>query len=250
MIASGGMIGGAIGGLAYPVVLLIFYFRASTKKQFVRAIEVACGASFKNKHPWAMASLLTVITFFFLILSIGVISKYQRATTSKDRGWKLYSNKAYNVAFYYPESWLIGDSQKLHLQETPPLVIIYDPVENVEQFSSNINLLVQHSPYLAQSAEDQANATVIWFQQIGNSMGMKDFEKLSYEPIANKFGNTKAGLLIYEYTVAQNDKRLKVMQLIIPKGGITYWLTFTSTPTMWDAYKPVFDKIVSSFALQ
>ncbi|MHB1167034.1 MAG: PsbP-related protein [Carboxydocellales bacterium] len=184
-----------------------------------------------------MKKLLVVATLLLLLTGC-----------SSGDGWTLYTNKQYNVAFYYPDTWQIEDSQKVQMTQKP-VVLILDTAKNEDNSTAGITFTAEQAPLLAQPAEEQVNSLVKQFELSEAAMGIKDFKKISYEPV-KKYKDLQAGIMTYQYTIAQSNQIVKAMLLVVPRGKVTYGLTLTSTPNQWDTYKPTFDKIAASFDLQ
>lgn len=179
------------------------------------------------------AEIITIILLIVIAAGCG---------SSGSGGWKNYSDSKIGVSFNYPSDWIVGDPSTLSMPQ-PPVIFISAPSQD-NNFTSNFNLTIQESPYLAPAAEFTANQTVEYFTNFGESMGSKDFKKMSYQ---NSQDVSNAGILTFEWTIAQSNQRLKQMQLIVPRGNKTYTMTFSTSPEAWEKYKPIFDKIVSTF---
>ncbi len=180
------------------------------------------------------------------ILAFLILALLYNVGCSKDQGgWATFSKSGVGIKFRYPSKWVIGDPNKLDIQPVPD-AYIYDPEKNNDDnFMTNLNLLVQHSPLLAPSAEGQAQETAQTLSLPGT--GIENYKKLRYEPI--QYGNTNAGLLTSEFTLSQNNKQLKNIEVFIPVGQKTYILTFTTSPDSWDNYKPLFDETIKSIEI-
>lgn len=168
-------------------------------------------------------------------------------STEKGPSWKKYINNDLGVSFQYPATWkVITDTEGKVIPE--PEILIIDPNTVESDFAANINFIIQQSLLLAPSAAEQAESTEEFFELLGQSSGIKDFQSLGFEPV--KIGLSEAGILTMEYTVSQNNLRVRAKQLMVPAGQRTFFITCTALVETWDNYEQVFDQVLKSFQFE
>ena len=168
-------------------------------------------------------------------------------SAEKGSSWEKYTNKDIGVSFQYPSAWkVITDTEDKVIPQ--PEILIIDPNTVESDFTANINLIIQQSLLLAPSAAEQAEGTEKFFELLGQASGMKDSQSLGFEPV--KIGLSEAGILTMEFTISQNNLRVRAKQLIVPAGQRTFILTGTAFVETWDNYEPVFNQVLRSFQLE
>jgi hypothetical protein len=186
---------------------------------------------------------LKKIHLLICLMSLFILTSCTNKSMTTQGEWKTFSGNG--IEFSYPSSWVSVNPNKIGIQPIP-IALIYVNQDN-GGFKDNLNLMIQESPFLAPSAEEQANQTESWFKLYSQTSGVKDYRKEGFTP--KNIGDVKAGILTGEYTISQNDIRVKSAQFIVPYGQKTFILTFTCKIDDWESYQPTFNKIVDSFKL-
>jgi hypothetical protein len=191
-------------------------------------IEYPCeGGRIMKKISYLVVSMLTIILL----------------TACNSSAWKEY--KGDGVSFSYPRTWEAVDTQKLEMMQKP--VVAFVDSNRKGGNSSNVNLIIQLSPFLAPKAKDQAEITNNFFQTAGKSTGIEGYQQIDY--VEKKIGDIGAGILTAEYTVAQNNTKTRFMQLYVPVGQKTYILTVSGKSNDWKDSEQTFKSIIDSFKL-
>lgn len=182
----------------------------------------------------------------FLLILIFTVS----CANQPDSDWKKYTHKETGVNFIYPKTWRIPKQAPPGFETTlsEAEVVIVADIEKEEQFTPNINLVMEKSPVLAAGAMEQVEMIEASYELFGAQMGISGYTRLDLEEI--EIGQFVAAALTYEMILSQTNRLLTGKQLIVPVGQNTYVLTCTASSSQWSEYELIFNEIIESFALE
>lgn len=186
--------------------------------------------------------ILLVILVIIILLAVSCVNQ-------SDSDWKKYMYKESGINFIYPKNWKIFDDsipQNLEMMSDAEIIIYTD--DEGEQFTPNINLIIEKSPFLAPGAIEQVEMSEASYELFGAKMGISGYERLDLERV--EIGHIKAAVVTYEMVLTQTEQSLTGKQLIVPFGQDTYILTCTALTSQWPEYKSVFDEVIQSFSLE
>ncbi|QOS76628.1 hypothetical protein JNUCC31_17385 [Paenibacillus sp. JNUCC31] len=144
---------------------------------------------------------------------------------AKATKYTTYSGEGFS--FSYPDHWKSVDTSQLNV---PALKAAFSNQE-ATQFADNVNFLIDANPSGETNPEAIANATVAYYEQNGQSIGVPEYKKTSYTK--KPFKDYNAGVLEGTYNHPSGGE-VVLIQYLIPSNAELYSLTLTYSKNYYE----------------
>lgn len=144
-----------------------------------------------------------------------------------------YKNNDKGFSIKYPSTWEYNASERTEF-------ILIRPLEKQDQvFRENVNLIISDSQNL-----NLKEFTGVTKSQLKGQI--RGYKELSTDYL--ELGGKKVARIIFQHNTY--DLPLQAAYYIYLHNGKSYKITCTSTRKNFDEYKPIFQKIISSFNVE
>ena len=165
-----------------------------------------------------------------LLIGAGCSGATKTENTAPEPTTSTYENTEYHFTMTYPKKW------EMQEPATGPTVIFFSPLGEQDQFSENVNILIQNLGEKF-TLDEYTDASIKALQN-----GLPDFTLVESERVA--IGDVPAQRITY--TGTYEGAPLKWKQWIFLKGSHDYIATYTGEQDQFDASAAEATDIVES----
>ena len=188
----------------------------------------------KNSKTFVIGTILVLAVSFYLIKNSG--RDHQKYQTFKSE------NPAFNFTFEYPETWKIRETEG----KTDPYAMVHatGPRDNQKEFSVGFFITVK-------DIENQTSDRLL-ADHLKSVERFKNFKIV--EQKKNRINGETNPFAIYQYIlmlpfqkIGAQAELVKTETGFVVQGEKSYHLNFVGTEKQFEKYKPVFQKVLTTF---